>query len=176
MISRVLTALLLGFLGAMTPWRFSQAQEMASIQARAVVLPSMSIVGTHDLDFGNVTPGVNKEVDKGEAGSAGEWLIIGIPKAEINVAFALPGSLKAADGNDLLPVKFKISDAAYNDSSAGGPPVPIGILNPHQINTVRIGQNGTLGVSIGGEIFPAPSQISGLYTGRVVLTITYTGN
>jgi hypothetical protein len=176
MISKTMAAMFLVFSCIIVPWHFSQAQEMATIQARAVVLPSMSIVGTHDLDFGNVTQGMNKSVDKIEAGSAGEWQIIGIPKAEINVAFILPSSLKAADGTDVLPIEFKMVDASYNDSTKGGQQVPAGILNPHQVNAAKIGQNGTLGIWLGGEVFPSPSQISGLYTGRVILTVTYTGN
>jgi hypothetical protein len=176
MISRIMAALLLSFACIFASWHVSLAQEMASIQARAVVLPSMSIVGTHDLDFGNVMPGMNKSVDKIEAGSAGEWVIIGIPKAEINVAFILPNSLKEVDGTDVLPIEFKMADASYNDSTKGGQQIPAGILNPHQVNTTQIGQNGTLGIWLGGEVFPSPSQISGLYTGRVTLTVTYTGN
>ena len=176
MFTKTLVALLLGLFCVIMPWHLSQAQEMASIQARAVVLPSMSIVGSHDLDFGNVTPGMDKSIDKTEAGSAGEWTIIGIPKAEINVSFSLPNSLKAADGTDILPIEFKIADASYNDSADGGQQIPAGILNPHQANTARIGQNGTLGIWLGGEVYPSPAQISGLYTGRVILTVTYTAN
>jgi hypothetical protein len=176
MISKIMAALLLGIACSIMPLHSSQAQEIATIQARAVVLPSMSIVGTHDLDFGNVMPGLNKLVDKIEAGSAGEWIIIGIPKAEINVAFILPNSLKEVDGTNDLPIEFKMADASYNDSTKGGQQNPAGILNPLQINTTKIGQNGTLGIWLGGEVFPSPSQISGLYTGRVTLTVTYTGN
>ena len=176
MITRIMVTLLLGLVCIATPRHNSDAQELATIQARAVVLPSMSIVGTHDLDFGNVMPGINKAVDKVEAGSAGEWIIIGIPKAEINVAFILPNSLDEVDGTDVLPIKFKIADASYNDSTKGGQQLPAGVLNPHQNNMTQIGQNGTLGIWLGGEVFPGPSQVSGLYTGRVTLTVTYTGN
>jgi hypothetical protein len=176
MISKIMAALILCLVWLSVPWQVSQAQEIATIQARAVVLPSMSIVGTHDLDFGDVIPGVNKSIDKTEAGSAGEWVIIGIPKADINVGFILPDSLKEIDGTDVLPVEFKIADASYNDSTKGGQQLPAGILNPHQVNTTQIGQNGTLSIWLGGEVFPGPSQISGLYTGRVTLTVAYTGN
>lgn len=176
MISKTMAAMFVVFSCVIMPWHLSLAQEMASIQARAVVLPSMSIVGTHDPDFGNVTQGMNKSVDKIEAGSAGEWQIIGIPKAEINVSFLLPKSLKAVNGSNILPIEFKIADASFNDSTKGGQQVPAGILNPHQVNVAQIGQNGTLGIWLGGEVFPSPSQISGLYTGHVILTVTYTGN
>lgn len=176
MTLRVMATLLLGLVCILMPWGISQAQEMATVQARALVLPSMSIVGTHDLDFGDVMPGVNKAVDKIEAGSAGEWIIIGIPKAAITVAFILPNSLKEADGVDILPIEFKMADASYNDSTKGGQQIPAGILNPHQVNSAQIGQNGTLGIWLGGEVFPGPSQTSGLYTGRVTMTVTYTGN
>jgi hypothetical protein len=171
-----MAVLFLSLVWIIMPWHFSLAQEIATIQARAVVLPSMSIVGTHDLDFGYIMPGIEKAVDKIEAGSAGEWIIIGIPKAEINVAFILPNSLKEVDGTDMLPVEFKVADASYNDSTKGGQQLPAGILNPNQVNVTQIGQNGTLGVWLGGEVFPSPSQTSGIYTGIVTLSVTYTGN
>lgn len=176
MISRIMAALLLGIIGIIVPVHLSQAQEMATVQARAIVMPSMSIMGTHDLDFGSVIPGMSKAVNKTEAGSAGEWMIIGIPRAEINVAFILPDSLKESDGLDVLPIEFKMADGSYSDSTKGGQQNPAGILNPHQVSTTMIGQNGTLGVWLGGEVFAGPSQKSGLYTGRVTLTVTYTGN
>jgi hypothetical protein len=176
MISKIMATMLLGLVCIAMPWNAAQAQEVATIQARATVLPSMSITGTHDLDFGNVIPGMDKAVDKIEAGSAGEWIIIGIPKAEINVSFILPNSLNEVGGNDVLPIEFKMADASYNDSTKGGQQFPAGVLNPHQTGTTQIGQNGTLGIWLGGEVFPGPSQISGLYTGRVTLTVTYTGN
>ena len=176
MISRIMATLLLGIICVIIPESAIEAQEIATVQARAMVMPSMSIVGTHDLDFGNVLPGLAKTVDKTGAGSAAEWIITGIPKAEVNVAFLLPGSLKEAEGTEVLPVEFKIADAAYSDSTKGGQQVPAGILNPHLVSTTQIGDNGTLGIWLGGKALPGPSQISGLYTGRITMTVTYTGN
>jgi hypothetical protein len=176
MISRIMATLLLGFICVIIPQSAIEAQEIATVQARAMVMPSMSIVGTHDLDFGNVMPGLTKTVDKTESGSAAEWIITGIPKAEINVAFLLPASLRETDGTEILPVEFKMADAAYSDSTKGGQQVPAGILNPHLVNTTQIGENGTLGIWLGGKALPGPSQLSGLYTGRVTMTVTYTGN
>ena len=176
MIVRISLVMVLSLVCILAPKNALMAQELATVQARAIVLPSMSIVGTHDLEFGNVMPGVNKTVDKVESGSAAEWTIIGIPKAEINVTFLLPKTLKATDSMEELPVRFKTHDASFSDSTKGGQHIPAGILNPLQVNTTQIGQNGTLGVWLGGEVVPGPSQVSGLYTGRVTLTVTYTGN
>jgi hypothetical protein len=176
MIAKVFAVLILSLVCMFTPWNTLLAQEIAVNQAQAVVIPGMSIEVTHDLDFGSVIPGVNKTVDKIKASSAGEWLIMGIPNAEIDVTFILPNSLKAIDGDDALPVEFKITDASYSDNSKGGQQIPTGILNPYQVSTIQINPNGTLGIWLGGKVIPGPVQVSGLYTGSIILTAAYTGN
>jgi hypothetical protein len=149
---------------------------MATIQARANVLSSISVIGTHDLDFGAVMPGMSKPIDKSSVGSAGEWIITGIPTAEVTLSFDLPDSLKEIDGTDALPIGFSLADASYDDGTSRGQEAPAGVLNPHHVSTKRLGASGLMTVWIGGVVFPSRSQVSGLYGGRVTLTVIYTGN
>jgi hypothetical protein len=176
MMARVLVVLMLNFGYLLAPWNTLMAQEIAINQARAVVLPGISVIGTHDLDFGTITPGANKTVDKIEASSAGEWIIIGTPDAEIDITFNLPTALTSADGSDALPIEFKIADASFSNNIDDGQQLPAGIIDPHQLNTLQIGSNGALGIWLGGEVYSDPLQVNGLYTGQITLTVAYTGN
>ena len=154
----------------------SPAQESASIQAVAVVLPSVTIVGTNDLDFEDVLPEVRKSVNKSAIGYAGEWFITGNPQAEITLDFTLPDSLHIVNGLETMKIGFTTADASYDDGTGAGQTAPSGVLNPQGINTRPLGGDGTMVVWLGGTVYPTRSQNSGIYSGEVMLTVTYTGN
>ena len=153
------------------------AQESATIQALATVISSLSISGENNLQFGNVTPGVNKSVDKSEPGFAGEWYITGSPGAEITLDFALPDSLLlVADSTRGLRVNFNNTDASWDNGSGGGQLAPAGVLDPNGMGTEDLGATGEMRVWIGGTVFPRISQTGGDYAEDVVLSVAYTGN
>jgi hypothetical protein len=154
----------------------STAQEIGTIQATANVISSLSVIPTLDLQFGNVTPGVNKTVDKTDVGPAGEWTITGSPAAEVNLQFALPGTLAHATGPSTLPIIFSNSDASYDNGTGGGQILPAGTLNPSAIATLNIGAGGQIMVWIGGQVVPGIGQTGGTYSADVQLTVTLTGN
>jgi len=153
------------------------AQESATIQALATVISSLSISGENNLQFGNVTPGVNKSVDKSQPGFAGEWYITGTPGAEITLDFALPDSLLlVADSANGLRVDFSNTDASFDDGSGGGQLAPAGTLDPNGMGTENLGGTGEMRVWIGGTVYPRISQTGGDYAEDVVLSVAYTGN
>jgi len=153
------------------------AQESATIQALATVLSSLSISGENNLQFGNVTPGVNKSVDKSEPGFAGEWYITGAPNAEITLDFALPDSLLLeADSTNGLRIQFNNTDASFDDGSGSGQLAPAGVLDPNGMGTEDLGTTGEMRVWIGGTVYPRISQTGGDYAEDVVLSVAYTGN
>lgn len=155
----------------------AQAQESATIQALATVVSSLSITGNNNLQFGTVTPGVNKSVDKSSPGFAGEWGITGSVGAEITLDFTVPDSLVlVGDSTNGLPISFSISDASFDDGSGGGQLSPSGVLNPNGLGTERLGAGGTMIVWIGGTVHPRISQTGGDYAEDVVLSVAYTGN
>jgi hypothetical protein len=164
-------ALLLVLTGAST----GSAQETGIIQAVATVVTSMSVSGSHDLDFGSVTPGVPKSVQKETAGSAGEWLIAGSASAEVTVDFDLPPALSHSVSGQLMPLSFTSTDASYSDGS-GSQSAPTGTLNPNGPSTIDIGPGGSLLIWIGGTVAPTVSQTGGDYSADITLTVTYTGN
>jgi hypothetical protein len=154
----------------------AQAQESAIIQATATVLPSLTIIGTNNLQFGTVTPGVNKSVDKATLGFAGEWSIIGQALAEISLDFTLPDSLILVDSTVGMRIMFTNTDASYEDGTGAGQTAPAGTVNPLGPSALNLAFDGTLWIWIGGEVLPRLTQTGGDYAADVVLTVAYTGS
>jgi len=151
-----------------------QAQESATVQAIATVLPALTVTGTNDLNFGTVTPGTPVTVDKSDAGLAGEFIIVGMPAAEVSLAFTLPDSLRTGAG-DAMDIIFGAVDASYDDGT-GSQAAPLAVINPQLAELGNIGAGSDMTVWIGGQVTPGLAQTGGAYTGQVVLTVTLTGN
>jgi hypothetical protein len=151
------------------------AQERASIQALATVVSSLSVVGTNNLQFGTVTPGVTRSVDKATIGFAGEWEVTGAGSAELTVDFTLPDTLRTTDSLGAMRIDFGATDASYSDGT-GSQGAPTGSLNPNGPIVRRIGAGGTMTVWIGGTVYPRVSQTGGDYSAEVMLTVAYTGS
>ena len=159
----------------MTPAE-SWSQESATIQALATVVSTLHITGITNLNFGTVTLGINKSVNKNQTGQAGQWDITGNPTAEINLDFTLPTRLRTTDSLASMPVSFSNTDASYDDGSGGGQSAPTGVLNPNGPSTHNLGIGGLMSVWIGGTVHPSISQTAGDYAADIVLTVAYTGN
>lgn len=151
------------------------AQERAAIQALATVVSSLSIVGTNNLQFGTVTPGVTKSVDKATIGFAGEWEVTGTSSAELTVDFTLPDTLRTADTLGVMRIDFGATDASFSDGT-GSQGAPTGTLNPNGPIVRRIGAGGMFVVWIGGTVYPRVSQTGGDYSAEILLTVAYTGS
>lgn len=154
----------------------ASAQERGTIQALATVISSLNVIGTNNLQFGTVTPGVNKSVNKNSVGFAGEWTITGTSNAEVTVDFELPVSLVTVDSLAFLNIIFSGTDASWDDGSGGGQTAPAGVIDPNGPSTLDIGVGGTLMVWVGGTVLPGVSQTGGDYANDVVLVVAYTGN
>jgi hypothetical protein len=151
------------------------AQERATIQALATVVSSLSVIGTNDLQFGTVTPGVSKAVNKNDIGFAGEWTITGTSAAEISIDFTLPAELLTTDSLGRLLIDFRPTDASYSDGT-GSQSIPTGVLDPNGPAVQRIGAGGQVLVWIGGVVYPRISQTGGDYSAEIMLTVAYTGS
>lgn len=153
----------------------TQAQEIGTIQALATVMSSLTVNGVSNLDFGAVTPGVNKSVDKIASANAGEWGITGSGGAEVTLAFTLPDSLTHSGGIVKMALAFNATDATYNNTGTGQG-APTAIINPASVTTANLGAGGGMSVWIGGMAMPTVAQTGGSYAADVVITVTYTGN
>mgnify|MGYP003404332094 CR=1 FL=1 len=157
---------------AWAPASLAQGTASGDIQALANVLTPVQVTPQRDLDFGNVIPGTPKSVGI-VAATSGLWLVQGTAGSEVDIDFtALPANLTA--GTDNLPIVYSATDAGHNPANDPGTAIT---FNPATGTTTDIGTpTGTLFVWIGGTVQPAAAQPSGLYTGTVTLTATYTGN
>lgn len=176
MIRRFLTASLCILLGLALLVPSAGAQERGTIQALATVISSLNVVGTNNLQFGTVTPGVNKAIDKANVSYAGEWTVTGTTNAEVTVDFELPVSLVTADSLAFMNIIFTGTDASYDDGTGGGQTVPAGVIDPNGPSTLNIGAGGTLNIWIGGMVMPGVAQTGGDYANDVVLLVAYTGS
>lgn len=154
----------------------ASAQERGTIQALATVISSLNVIGTNDLQFGIVAPGVNKSVDKTSVGFAGEWTVTGTTNAEVIVDFELPDSLVTTDSLSYMTVVFTGTDVSYDDGTGAGQTAPAGVIDPNGPNALTIGAGGTLMIWIGGVVVPKVSQTGGDYACDVVLLVAYTGS
>lgn len=153
-----------------------QAQESGTIQAIATVVSGLQVIGLNNLNFGTVSPGIDKTVDKTDVGFAGEWQINGSANAEITVDFTLPTYLMTADSAASMLILFSGTDASFDDETGGGQTIPVGVFNPHGQGVEDIGPGGRMFVWIGGTVQPTISQTGGDYSADIVLTVAYTGN
>jgi hypothetical protein len=143
----------------------AQAQS-GNIQATANVLASISVVEGRDLDFGNVTPGVNKTVALTDA-TSGRFDATGAASAGVVVTFTLPANL--VNGGDNLPIAgWTGCWNTANDASAG-----CAAANMGGSTNGSFSAGGLLYVFVGATVSPAPAQAVGTYSADVTMTLSY---
>ncbi len=149
----------------------TSAQEVATIQATANVVTGLGLAGNNNLQFGDVTPGVDKTVDKTSLAFAGEFFITGDPLQSVTLTFDLPAALDHATVPATLPITFSNTDASYEDGTGGGQEFPAGEFNPAAPDPISIGADGTLSLWIGGTVMPNIAQTGGSYAADIMLTV-----
>lgn len=150
---------------AMVPYQALSVQ--SSIQALANVVSALTVSGTNDLDFGNVTPGVNKSVSNLTSAMAGQWDVSGTGSAEVQLGFTnLPGQL--VSGANVLNATYLASTGTAQATSISIPSLAAGAT------TNLVG--GVLSIWIGGTVYPTAGQPGGAYSALITLDVTLTGN
>lgn len=149
----------------------ASAQEVAIIQATANVVTGLGLAGNNNLQFGDVTPGVDKTVDKTSLAFAGEFFVTGDPLQSVTLTFELPTALDHDLVAATLPITFSNTDASYEDGTGGGQEFPAGEFNPAAPDPISIGADGTLSIWIGGTVMPNVAQIGGGYAADITLTV-----
>jgi hypothetical protein len=157
--------------------RTALAQESGTIQATATIIAGITIIGSNDLVFGTVLPGVNKSIDKATSGFAGEWQISnGTANSEISITLTLPDSLQHALNPTGMRIVFGSTDASYDDGTGGGQTAPAGVFDPNGPVARRVSATGGMLFWIGGTVMPRLTQTGGDYASDVTMTVAYTGN
>jgi hypothetical protein len=144
----------------------AEAQTSASIQATATVLSALTVAAGQNLQFGNVTPGVNKTVAIADA-SAGRFDITKGANSGVTLTFTLPTDLNA--GANLLPIGTWTGGWNTAQTPAGAT-----AFTPSGAGTNTAVTAGTaLHVYVGATVSPAAAQPAGVYSGDVTLSVVY---
>jgi hypothetical protein len=142
------------------------AQTSANIQATATVLSSVTVAAGNDLQFGNVTPGVNKAVAIADAG-AGRFDVTKAANQGVTLAFTLPTDL--TDGVNNLPIGSWTG--GWNTSAT---PAGATTFTPSAAGTNTTVTAGTgIVVYVGATVSPGVAQVAGNYSGTVTMSVVY---
>jgi len=157
----------------------------ANTTGKALIVQGIDVVWAADLNFGWVSPGLNKTValDGTVTGSnvgkisetTGLFHVMAAAGSDVQLQFTtLPGNL-VYSGNDLTITYVAGWDTADDYSSgtdfttaATSTQVASGTFPTNTIGTT----NGIY-VFIGGTVAPTGTQVAGEYTGTITLTATY---
>jgi hypothetical protein len=144
----------------------AEAQNSANINATATVLSAITVTGANDLQFGNVTPGVNKTVAIADAG-AGRFNVVKAANQGLTLSFTLPTNL--SDGSNNLPIGSWTG--GWNTSAS---PVGATAFTPSAAGTNTAATAGTtIFVYVGATVTPAAAQVAGSYTNTVTMSAVY---
>jgi hypothetical protein len=143
----------------------AQAQS-GNIQATANVLASISVAQGRALDFGNVTPGVNKTVALTDA-TSGRFDATGAASAGVQITFTLPTDL-VNGGNNLPIAAWTGCWNTANDPSAG-----CAAANMGGSTNGAFSAGGLLYVFVGATVSPGAAQATGVYSANVTMTLSY---
>lgn len=147
----------------------------------ARIVTVITVTATQNLNFGEVYPGIPKEMGYNRDDSSGIFTITGEASAEINLDLVLPEYLALTNGSDRMSVVFDDASAAIDTTTTT--PSLVGSSNgwinqdPRNLPAAAvIGSGGVTRLYIGGRVAPSSAQTAGSYTGDIVLSVSYTGN
>ena len=143
-----------------------EAQTSANIQATATVLSAVTVTAGNNLQFGNVTPGVNKVVAIADAG-AGRFDVVKAANEGVTLAFTLPTDL--TDGGNNLPIGSWTGGWNTSQTPAGATG-----FTPSGAGTNTTATAGTdIFVYVGATVSPPAAQPAGSYAGTVTMSVVY---
>ena len=143
-----------------------EAQTSANIQATAQVLSALTVTAGKDLEFGNVTPGVNKTIAITDAG-AGRFDVNKATGSDVALSFTLPANLTSGANN--LP----IGTWSGGWNTAATPAGATGFDPATGPTTTGSTASGTLTVYVGATVNPGAGQAAGAYTGTITMSAVY---
>jgi len=144
----------------------AEAQNSANIQATATVLSAVTVAAGNDLQFANVTPGVNKTIAIADAG-AGRFDVTKAANQGLTLSFTLPTDLTSGGNN--LPIGSWTGGWNTTQTPAGAT-----AFAPSAAGTnTSVTAGTTIFVYVGATVSPAAAQVAGNYTGNVTMSVVY---
>ncbi len=145
-------------------------QDTETINANANVLVAMSVNGDRDLEFGDVSPGVNKTIDWNDETNGGIFSINAGAGASIEFSFTTPSELAHTDGTSS---GLTISGWDGNWADANDTEEATNSVNFTGANNVTVPSTGDIFIFLGATVEPDNDQVAGSYTAEVTLTAEY---
>lgn len=128
----------------------------------------------NDLGFGDVFPGIPKEVDEKTPGQAAEFSVTGVAGSEVQIDFTLPTYMN--NGGYNMQMIFRETDCSLDSTSSPDQTDPqYPDRNPWKSITYGIGSGG-ISIWLGGKVVPKLLQTQGSYSADIVITVTYIGS
>lgn len=143
----------------------------ATIQSSAEVLTQLAVTGGNSLNFGDVSPGVDKTVNYYDS-NAGTFTVTAGENATVDLNFTLPTELSGQSTSATLDITFSSTDATYETTSS----TSSGSSNefdPNNGNTINSFPSSDITVFIGGTVNPSEDQSAEIYQGDITLTAIY---
>jgi hypothetical protein len=163
-------------------WTGARAQDIANALATGTVQTAITVIATQPLNFGNVFQGMPKTIGDNMDDSSAIFTITGQGGAGINMQFSLPEYLSLPDGSDRMSIIFRSTDAAVDTSNTASPSTMIAgngwiNQNPYLMPSAAIiGSPGSnTKIYLGGRVVPSANQKAGVYSGNIVLSVSYNG-
>ena len=160
----------------------ARSQDVGNALATATVQTAITVVATQPLNFGNVFQGVPKIIGNNLDDSSAVFTITGQGGAGINIEFYLPEYLSLPDGSDRMAIVFRNTDAAVDTSNTATPSTMIAgngwiNQNPYILpaGTVIGSPGSNTKIYLGGRVVPSANQNAGIYSGNIVLSVSYNG-
>jgi Flp pilus assembly protein TadD len=145
----------------------AQTSNNASVTATATVQTPINVVAAQQLNFSTVFPGVNKAMSPGDLVNAGRFDVSGQPGTAVTLSFTLPASLSDGGVNS-MPIDSYNAIRADNLAQASGT-----LFSPGPSNAAALSGTGALYVWVGARVVPATTQVAGVYTGSIIMTVVY---
>lgn len=127
-----------------------------------------SAVGTRDLAFGAVIPGVTTVVSPMDPVKSGIFDITANQGTRLRLDFTLPTRL-IGPGGAQMTINFANGDAILLETAPGSTP---NSQNPKSMKPYTMTGGNRLMLYLGGNVAPTGGQATGVYTASVMLTVT----
>jgi hypothetical protein len=128
----------------------------------------LSAVGTRDLEFGTVIPGVVSTVAPTDPVKSGLFDITAPLGTRLRLDFILPANLIGPAGAPMT-LNFANGDAILLETGPGSAP---NNQNPKSMKPYTMKYGNRLLIYLGGNVAPTGNQSTGAYSATVVLTVT----
>lgn len=128
------------------------------------------VTGLRDLNFGVVISGVQTAVPPSDPVKSGQYYVRYVLGGRVQIRFNLPNTLARVGGGATMPITFRNGDVIAQGTAPSSAPVS---FNPNGVYNFRLTTSPDFNVWLGGRVTPAATQMTGTYSGNVVMNVVF---